>query len=168
MDPAVPSRKKQIITAVAVLVAITLIVVATVVATKKKSDTIASANTSSKTAADTTSPASSDSTSSTTANAATYNDGSYSANASYQSPGGTEQVAVKLTIKAGVVTDSTVTSTPTEREAREYQDMFLSSYKSQIVGKSVATIKLSRVSGSSLTSEGFNSALATIKQQAKA
>jgi len=153
--PTAPSHQKHIITAVAVLVAITLIVVATVAATKKK-DTTAStadaANISSQTAT----------------TSATYNDGTYSANASYQSPGGTEKVAVKLTIKGGVVTTSTVTSTPTESEAREYQDMFLSGYKSKVVGQSVDTIKLSRVSGSSLTSEGFNSALATIKQQAKA
>jgi len=158
MEPAVPaasSHKKQIITAAAVLVAITLIVVATVVAAKVKDTTASIAN-------------ATNTSSQTATTSATYNDGTYSANASYQSPGGTEKVAVKLTIKGGVVTTSTVTSTPTESEAREYQDMFLSGYKSKVVGKSVDTIKLSRVSGSSLTSEGFNSALTTIKQQAKA
>jgi len=36
-----------------------------------------------------------------------------------------------------------------------------------VIGKNIADVQLSRVSGSSLTPEGFNNALATIKSQAQ-
>jgi uncharacterized protein with FMN-binding domain len=96
-----------------------------------------------------------------------YRDGTYDADSSYQSPGGTEGISVKITIANNVVTDASVTARPSENEAKLYQDMFLKAYKGKVVGKAVNSIHLSRVSGSSLTSEGFNSALAKIQQQAK-
>ena len=49
----------------------------------------------------------------------------------------------------------------------EYQDDFVGGYKSQVVGKSIAEIQLGKVSGSSLTSRGFNEALDQIRNQAK-
>ena len=152
MQPEGNNSKKAIITAVAVLVAITLIVGATAY--------VGGHN-----------PAANHTTSSGTATVAadpdaTYKDGTYSADSSYESPGGTEQMTVKITISNNTVTDSTVKVIPSESEAEEYQNMFLSGYKGQVVGKSVNSISLSRVSGSSLTSQGFNDALAKIRQQA--
>jgi uncharacterized protein with FMN-binding domain len=96
-----------------------------------------------------------------------YKDGAYSATGSYNSPGGIEKVSVKLTLKDGVVADSTVTTTGNNPTGREYQAMFVSGYKSLVIGKNIDQIHLSRVSGSSLTSAGFNNALTQIKSQAK-
>lgn len=96
-----------------------------------------------------------------------YKDGTYTANGSYQSPGGTESVGVSITLTDGVVTASSVEEGATSAEAREYQEDFISTYRSFVTGKKIDDIRLSRVSGSSLTSIGFNNALETIKDQAK-
>ncbi|HEX8350091.1 MAG TPA: hypothetical protein VF598_09010 [Hymenobacter sp.] len=170
MNPENSARRKQLITALAVLLAIVIIVGATVVANNNKQDNGASTSNTSNTTSQT-----SDSTSGTSGgdtNAAadatsTYKDGTYTADANYQSPGGAEDITVKLTLAGGTVTASEVTTSPSEREAEEYQSMFKQNYKEQVVGKSIDSINLSRVSGSSLTSGGFNDAVDKIKQQAK-
>lgn len=97
-----------------------------------------------------------------------YKDGSYAADGSYSSPGGTESISVSVTIASGVVTAVTVTPKATSGNAAEYQKQFASGISSEVVGKNIDSISVSRVSGSSLTSSGFNSALETIKSEAKA
>lgn len=98
-----------------------------------------------------------------------YTDGTYTATASYRTPESSEQVTVTLTLKDGVVTSSSLSFPQTrERESRQYQSQFESGYKQYVVGKTIDSISLSRVSGSSLTSNGFNAALEEIKTQAKA
>lgn len=170
MNPADTTRTKQLVTAFAVLLAIVIIVAATVVASRNKTDdaesTAGSTNTQSSDTS-TTQESAAPGTSTQSGSASGYKDGTYSADATYQSPGGTEAISVRLTITDGKVTSSTVTTEPTDKEAAEYQNMFKSGYKSQITGKSIDDISLSRVSGSSLTSEGFNSAVNQIKQQAQ-
>ena len=96
-----------------------------------------------------------------------YKNGSYSATGSYMSPGGEDSVAVSLTLANDIVTDVTVTPAPADRTSERYQSKFLSGYKQYVVGKNIADINLSKVSGSSLTPIGFNDALAQIKTQAK-
>lgn len=98
-----------------------------------------------------------------------YKDGSYTATGSYRTPEGSEQITVTLTLKSGVVADSSVTFSQTrERESKQYQSQFASGYSQLVVGKKIDEINLSRVSGSSLTPLGFNAALEQIKAQAKA
>jgi hypothetical protein len=97
-----------------------------------------------------------------------YKDGTYSAQGSYNSPGGPETVDVSLTLKSGSVTDSTVTTSGNSPTGKHYQSMFIDGYKSLVTGKSIDDINLSKVSGSSLTSEGFDNAVAKIKTSAKA
>ena len=123
-------------------------------------------------AASSSTPTGSTSTSSATPSAtatqtAGYKDGTYSTTASYATPGGVEQMGVSLTLKNGIITDSTVSAVAIDRESRGYQNDFIAAYKGQVVGKSIDAVSLSRVSGASLTSRGFNSALTTIKSQAK-
>ncbi len=72
-----------------------------------------------------------------------------------------------MTVKDGVVTATTLGQNGSNRETKEYQGKFASGYKSQVIGKALSDISLSRVSGSSLTSKGFNKALETIKSQAQ-
>lgn len=99
---------------------------------------------------------------------ATFTDGTYSATGSYQTPGGSERIGVKVTLSNGVVSDADLTEMGMTGEAREYQEQFASTYKSQVVGKKISEIKLDRVAGSSLTSSGFNNALNDIAKQAQA
>lgn len=100
-------------------------------------------------------------------NSSGYKDGTYSASGGYRSPGGNEEIDVTITIADGIVTQSDVTPLAASRESMEYQDDFVGGYKSQVVGKSIAEIQLGKVSGSSLTSRGFNEALDQIRNQAK-
>jgi len=97
-----------------------------------------------------------------------YKDGTYSATGQYFSPGGQESVRVDLTLTNDVVTASSVESGANDPTAESYQTSFISGYKAYVIGKKINTIKLSNVSGSSLTSQGFNDALKQIEQQAKA
>lgn len=119
----------------------------------------------------TTQPTTSGSSSSdgaTSTNGNTYKDGSYTAEGSYMTPGGKESIDVKVTLADGTVTDATVTQKPISREAQTYQAAFVSGYKSQVVGKKISEVSLSRTAGSSLTPNGFNSAIDAIKSQAEA
>ena len=100
--------------------------------------------------------------------ASVYKDGTYSATGSYMSPGGPDQVGVSLTLKNDIITDITVTAEPGDNESARYQSRFVSGYKQLVIGKNIADVHLTRVSGSSLTSIGFNDALAQIKARAKA
>ncbi len=97
-----------------------------------------------------------------------YNDGTYSATGTYDSPGGLESVSVSLTIANDIVTGATVTSGASDGTSRRYQQMFISGYKTYVIGKDIDTLNLDRVSGSSLTPIGFDNALAKIKTEAQA
>lgn len=98
--------------------------------------------------------------------ASQFKDGSYNAEGEYTSPGGSEAVSVSLTIKDGVVTDSTVEPQAVNPNSERYQDLFIGDYKTEVVGKSLADLQLGAVAGSSLTPNGFNDAVANIKTQA--
>ena len=98
----------------------------------------------------------------------TYTDGSYTATGSYSTPGGKESVTVTATVTGGTITAVDTTGSADGGESEEYQSKFLSNYKSQVVGKSIDEVSLSRVAGSSLTSNGFNDAIDKIADDAKA
>jgi len=102
------------------------------------------------------------------ASTSTYVDGTYSATGSYSSPGGRESVELTVTLKDGIITSTSLATNPASRDSRSYQASFTSAYKELVVGKSVDRVSLSRVAGSSLTSNGFNNALDQIKTDAKA
>lgn len=94
-------------------------------------------------------------------------DGTYSATGSYVSPGGRESVEVTLTLKEGIVADVSVVSLARNPNSVEYQGKFISGIANEVVGKSVLSLNVSKVSGSSLTSTGFNRAVAEIVSQAQ-
>jgi len=97
-----------------------------------------------------------------------YKDGTYSARGSYSSPGGLQSIELTVTIENGVIMSTTLDPKATDGDAEEYQADFASAYKGFVVGKNVDEVSLSRVAGSSLTSNGFNKALDQIKTDAKA
>lgn len=115
------------------------------------------------------SSSSSSSTSSTDSGTATeYADGTYTADGSYQTPESVEEISVTLTLADGVVTDVEVTGDPQARESQQYQSQFIDGIADEVVGVALDDLNVSRVAGSSLTSGGFNEAVASIKEQAAA
>lgn len=95
-----------------------------------------------------------------------YKDGNYQADGAYQSPAGPEKVRLSITLKDGIVTDSALTATSEAPKSVFFQGKFIANYKSLVIGKKIDEIKLSVVSGSSLTPMGFNDALAKIAGEA--
>ena len=98
---------------------------------------------------------------------ATYKDGTYSADGNYVSPNGTETVGVELTLAGGTVKDVNITQHPSNPNTRKFQGEFAGGIASQIVGKNIDELKVSKVAGSSLTSGGFNQAVEQIKSEAQ-
>lgn len=97
-----------------------------------------------------------------------YKDGTYAATGTYLSPGGRESIELTVTIKNGVITETSLVENATSLEGKEYQGHFQHGYKELVVGKKVNGLSLTRVAGSSLTSNGFNDALDEIRDQARA
>jgi uncharacterized protein with FMN-binding domain len=97
---------------------------------------------------------------------ASYKDGSYTADGSYQAPSGTESITVEVTLADDKISEITVTPHATDPTAKGHQAEFVGGIADQVVGKDIDTLNVTRVSGSSLTSGGFKIAIAAIKEQA--
>lgn len=97
-----------------------------------------------------------------------YKNGTYTAIGSYRSPAGTEQISVTVTLVNNIITKTSAVSMANDRTSERYEQKFIGGYAALIVGKNIDTVQLSYVSGSSLTSGGFNDALAKIKVSARA
>ncbi|AWB94227.1 hypothetical protein C3E78_16470 [Aeromicrobium chenweiae] len=97
----------------------------------------------------------------------TFADGDYSAEGSYSNPGGQSTVKVDLTLADGKVSDVTVTPEAENSTSKQYQTKFAGGIAKEVVGKSLDELKVSKVSGSSLTSQGFNQAIDAIKDEAR-
>jgi hypothetical protein len=93
-------------------------------------------------------------------------DGTYQAGGGYQSPNGPETIEVSLTITNGVIEEVSVTPGATSSTSKRYQGDFAGGIAAEVVGKSLDEVDVTRVAGSSLTSGGFQEALATIRQDA--
>lgn len=170
----VSNKKRQLVATLAVLIVIVAIVAAVAVTNKKDIGASEMTNVSAtRPAAQTTTggtpgvPAPNNTATAGTT-APTYQDGTYTATGSYDSPAGVESIAVTVTLASDVVTATSVSSGANDPTAAEYQSMFISGYKQLVVGKNIADISLNRVSGSSLTSQGFNDAIQKIESRAKA
>lgn len=96
-----------------------------------------------------------------------YKDGSYTAEGDYVTHVGQKHISVKITLKKNIITEASVTNEADDAMSVKYQDKFISGYKALVIGKDINGVHLSAVSGSSLTPNGFNAALATIEAQAK-
>ena len=156
------SHNRQKVVTVFAACIIVLILVAAVVTSKHKT---AGATTA---VATTTATAGAASTGASAASNASYKNGTYNATAAYQTPGGVHNITVQATLQDGVVSAVTASSDATDGDSQEYTSMFLSSYKSAVVGKSIASLNVNRLSGASLTSAVFNNAIDQIRAQAQA
>jgi uncharacterized protein with FMN-binding domain len=96
-----------------------------------------------------------------------YKDGSYDVMGEYISPGGPEQIEVKMTLKEGTISAVDVISKTVRPQSKNFQNIFIANYKPMVLGKNIDEVQLTKVSGSSLTPKGFNDALQKIKSEAK-
>jgi uncharacterized protein with FMN-binding domain len=97
---------------------------------------------------------------------ATYKDGTYTEPGTYVSPGGTEHISVTLTLAKNIITALKVTTVEADPTATGYEQLFEGGITAKTVGKDLNTVNIGVVAGSSLTSMGFNKALAAIKADA--
>jgi uncharacterized protein with FMN-binding domain len=172
------TKQKDIAVTIAVLLVVVLVVAGAVAFNKKghgasasSPNTVASAPLTTTTSAQTPTQTDTSAATATTASSPAtqaYKDGTYTASADYATPESIESITVTVTIKSGAVANTLASASSHNRDSREYTSMFMQNYKSLVVGKSISDISLSRVSGSSLTSQGFNDAIAQIKNQATA
>jgi len=97
-----------------------------------------------------------------------YADGTYTATGSYESPAGPETVGVSITLAGGVVTAVVVTPEATNPASQKFQTQFASGVADAVVGQPIEGLTVDTVSGSSLTPDGFNAAVAEIAADAHA
>jgi hypothetical protein len=102
-----------------------------------------------------------------TAATADYEDGTYQSQVKYQTPARAEyDMDISLTLVKDIVTDAKVTySNGAEKDPNAAK--FEAAYKTEVIGKDIDTLNLSRVGGASLTTAAFNNALVNIKTDAK-
>ena len=152
--------KKQLLTTLAVLVLIVVIVGGAIFAANDSPDD-------SRGASQQTPDSTTSSDNDTGPGSTTYKNGTYTATGSYVSPGGQEEITIRITLEDNVITGTSANSGANSSEGKEFQSQFISGYKPEVVGKNIDSIELDHVSGSSLTSQGFNDALDQIKNQAQ-
>lgn len=99
--------------------------------------------------------------------AGVYRDGQYSQDGAYLTPGGDESIGVTLVVARGLVTDAVVRTEASSPTARQFQVQFQSGIAAAVVGRDLAGLAVTRVAGASLTSVGFNDALARIRFDAE-
>ncbi|GAC1478682.1 MAG: hypothetical protein NVS1B16_09680 [Pseudarthrobacter sp.] len=61
------------------------------------------------------------------------------------SPNGTETVGVELTLASGTVTAVNITQHPSNPNTRKFQGEFAGGIASQVVGKSIDELKVSKI-----------------------
>lgn len=98
--------------------------------------------------------------------ATTYKDGMYSSKGSYSSPAGGESINITLVIKDDTITAASGAVLATNPTSKNFQEKFLSGFAAQVVGKKLADVMVTKVSGSSLTPKGFTDAVTKIKMEA--
>jgi uncharacterized protein with FMN-binding domain len=98
-----------------------------------------------------------------------YKNGTYFANGSFNTPDGRTQIGVTLTIADDTITAVSIDGSGIDsRESVQYTQRFINGIDQLVIGKNVSSVSISRVSGASLTPVGFNAALETIKNDARA
>ncbi len=98
-----------------------------------------------------------------------YENGVYNTVTEYRAPNNAQHVVtVNLTLANDVVTAATVSySGDNVAASKNYQNKFDAALPTQVIGKKLDTISLSRVGGASLTTDAFNKAVIAIKADAK-
>lgn len=160
------SKVKLVTTVIAVLVIAGVVLLADHLKSQDASTNTLSSTTTT-TSNNSTDTASTGSTSTATSTG-TVKDGTYSATSSYSVPHGTEQIQVSVTLKDGIITDSSIQNSESDFDSRQYQEGFTAEYKVKVVGKKISGLHVGVIAGASDTTEGFNKALSVIASKAEA
>jgi uncharacterized protein with FMN-binding domain len=97
---------------------------------------------------------------------ASYRDGSFQANGTYQSLNGSENIIVVLELQDDIVTGVEITVNPNHPTTANYQAQFANGIGDIVIGQDIDTLDVTVVAGSSLTANGFREALNAIKADA--
>lgn len=95
-----------------------------------------------------------------------YRDGTYTVVGEYTSPGGAEELGVEVTLVNSIITEVDVEVKAERPISVKMQEDFAANYETMVVGKPIDEVNLGKVSGSSLTPNGFNDALQKVKAEA--
>lgn len=94
--------------------------------------------------------------------------GTYNATGQYPTPGGLQGIGVTVTLEAdGTITELEVDPKAEIGNSVQFQAKFAGGIKSEVVGKPIQELNVDKVSGSSLTSGGFNRAIEDIVKEAQ-
>lgn len=115
---------------------------------------------------------SSDSTSQTTApstsaaaSASGYEDGTYNAMGEYG--GGPSYLDVTVTLSGNVITVVTVEPQAENETSLGYQERFAAAVPDEVIGKTLDEAEVGKLAGASTCPDGFNDAIAQIREQAR-
>ena len=97
----------------------------------------------------------------------TYNNGTYSATINYVVPKSDNSITVEMNVENGKVSSVKTTHDYSDRESDFYIANFDSLIEEAVTGKSIDNLSVGRIGGASLTSNAFDDAIATIKNEAK-
>jgi uncharacterized protein with FMN-binding domain len=95
-----------------------------------------------------------------------YVDGTYVADAGYTAPSGLAAITVSVTVVDNAVSWVHVAPGTFVGDPFTFQDQFAKAVPDLVVGLDLDEVSVSRVAGSSLTSEAFNQAIDKIKTEA--
>ena len=95
-----------------------------------------------------------------------YTDGTYVAEGGYTAPSGPAAITVSITIADDAVSWVHVAPGTFVGDPFAFQDQFAKAVPDLILGKDLDELSVSRVAGSSLTSQAFNLAIDKIKTEA--
>jgi uncharacterized protein with FMN-binding domain len=96
---------------------------------------------------------------------AEYEDGTYTAKGYYG--GAPSYMTFTVTLEDGQISDVSSELMPENNDtSRGYQERFAAALPDEVVGKRVDEVEVGKLAGSSSCGEGFNDALATIREQA--
>lgn len=94
-----------------------------------------------------------------------YRDGTYDVTSTY-GPVSEDSIDVKVTVKDQSITDIKVTGHPFTPVSKKHQDAFAKAIPGVVVGKQLKGLNVDTVAGASWTTEAFNKALETAREQA--
>jgi hypothetical protein len=168
MEEPTKSNKNLILAAAAVVIILVIAAGGFFVFKNKENLPIENLESENKTSQTTATPSNSNLNSTNSAKTnSIYKDGNYTVTGSYFTPGGDEVIGVSVTLKDGVIVNSEVTQQGKNPTAKRKQADFAENFKSFVICKNIDQVNLTVVSGSSLTTQGYNDALMQIKAKAK-
>lgn len=103
-----------------------------------------------------------------TDSAAAFVPGTYQATGQYPTPGGLQGIGVTISLdESGTITEAEVEPKAQTGNSVQFQAKFAGGIASEVVGKPILELDVDKVSGSSLTSGGFNRAIEDIVKEAQ-